>query len=337
MEALPQTKSKHILMYARFLAETGTSVQRLLETAKLPGDCLDDPETVIPSVGSWRFRESAARELGLPNLSLEVTRNLDYEDLGKFGRLVLRAPTLHRALHRFRRLVRFETSTAVFGVVEQESGVWFCHRLRLGGQLDPWHSELYVLTWMLKLVRRALPSWAPTRTIVSSTATPERRAAIQALSSGSAGFGHDCTGFLVPRDLLALPFEGADRRAVSAVPTIDHVHVSGGPAISFPESIGQVLTAYRHDGWLSVEECAAVTEMSVRTLQRRLREEEATYSDVVEETRFGLATEMLERMSAPVGEIAHDLGYSTHANFHRAFRRWAGVTPGEFRRQRQAG
>ena len=77
-------------------------------------------------------------------------------------------------------------------------------------------------------------------------------------------------------------------------------------------------------------------ETSVRTLQRRLHAAGLTYSQVVQQARLAAAQQMLIDTSAAIGEIARTLGYSDPAHFTRAFRRWTGSTPRDFRRRRAA-
>jgi AraC-like DNA-binding protein len=72
----------------------------------------------------------------------------------------------------------------------------------------------------------------------------------------------------------------------------------------------------------------------VRTLQRRIALEQQTFSGLLEQTRAEMAGDLLERPDRSVSEIAHDLGFTQQANFTRAFRRWAGGSPSQFRQQR---
>ena len=73
--------------------------------------------------------------------------------------------------------------------------------------------------------------------------------------------------------------------------------------------------------------------VSVRSLQRRLAEEGRSYHGLVDETRKDAAERYLSNSSLSIGEVAFLLGYSEAAAFHRAFRRWSGATPQEFRRR----
>jgi AraC-like DNA-binding protein len=73
--------------------------------------------------------------------------------------------------------------------------------------------------------------------------------------------------------------------------------------------------------------------MRVRTLQRRLRGTGCTYADVIQRTRYAAAQDLLKDSRRTIGEIARMLGYSDHAHFTRAFQRWTGLTPRDFRRR----
>jgi len=70
----------------------------------------------------------------------------------------------------------------------------------------------------------------------------------------------------------------------------------------------------------------------MRTFQRRLEQEGLTYQRLVDQVRFQAAAELLGNRSVKMIEIALELGYSDAAHFTRAFRRWTGVEPSEFRR-----
>lgn len=73
--------------------------------------------------------------------------------------------------------------------------------------------------------------------------------------------------------------------------------------------------------------------MSVRTLQRRLAERGWSYSELVDDVRRVLARRRVVQPSTPFGEVASDLGFAEQASFTRAFRRWTGLTPREYRRR----
>ncbi|MDJ0945822.1 MAG: helix-turn-helix transcriptional regulator [Kiloniellales bacterium] len=74
-------------------------------------------------------------------------------------------------------------------------------------------------------------------------------------------------------------------------------------------------------------------KLNARTLQRRLSHASTSYSRIVDELRFEKACCLLEGGDRSIAEIARALGYSDPAHFTRAFRRWAGMTPREYRQR----
>ena len=71
--------------------------------------------------------------------------------------------------------------------------------------------------------------------------------------------------------------------------------------------------------------------VSLRSLQRKLKNEETTFKALLEDTRRELAMQYLREAHRSVGEIAYLLGFSEPSNFTRSFRRWTGHSPAEFR------
>jgi AraC-like DNA-binding protein len=72
---------------------------------------------------------------------------------------------------------------------------------------------------------------------------------------------------------------------------------------------------------------------SPRTLQRRLRDEATSFQQVLDEVRREAALTHMRSRRATIDEVAFMLGFEKPSSFHRAFKRWTGLTPGEFRRQ----
>ena len=76
---------------------------------------------------------------------------------------------------------------------------------------------------------------------------------------------------------------------------------------------------------------AAQLGMSDRTLQRRLRDEGTSFREILDDTRHYLARELLRNTRFPLADVATQLGFAEPSAFYRAFRKWEGCTPGQFR------
>ncbi len=82
----------------------------------------------------------------------------------------------------------------------------------------------------------------------------------------------------------------------------------------------------------SLEEMAAQFNMSERTLRRKLTEQGYTYRSLVDETRYERARDLLRHSTQSIAAIAQVLGFSDAHTFRRAFKRWSGLLPGQFRK-----
>jgi AraC-like DNA-binding protein len=97
-------------------------------------------------------------------------------------------------------------------------------------------------------------------------------------------------------------------------------------------SLRVILPAYLPDGSPTIQQAARLAGTSVRTLQRRLDEEGVTYSQLLEDLRHDLAIYLLRDPGRQAAEVSNELGYRDPAIFTRAFKRWTGTTPSQYRR-----
>ena len=84
------------------------------------------------------------------------------------------------------------------------------------------------------------------------------------------------------------------------------------------------------------EDLAGELNLAPATMRRRLHEEGTSYQSIKDQLRRDLAIGYLSHTDRSVMEIALELGFSERSAFHRAFRKWTGASPGEFRRTLQA-
>jgi AraC-like DNA-binding protein len=90
-------------------------------------------------------------------------------------------------------------------------------------------------------------------------------------------------------------------------------------------------------GEASEEDTAKQLHMSPRTLQRKLAETKLTYQQLVDETRKDLALRYIDDAKRSISDITFSLGFSQPSVFTRAFKRWTGVTPTDYRASRSSG
>lgn len=103
-------------------------------------------------------------------------------------------------------------------------------------------------------------------------------------------------------------------------------------ANTYRNRVQKVLGTMLHGRTPSIEEVAQELGIPSWTLRRKLNDEQASFQEIVDEMRRDVALSYMRNTELSFGEISYLLGFSTPGAFQRAFKRWAGTTPGEYRR-----
>ena len=99
------------------------------------------------------------------------------------------------------------------------------------------------------------------------------------------------------------------------------------------DRIRRLLRSRLRDELPSLEAVAQTLAMTPQTLARRLREESRGFQALKDDVRRDAAIELLQRPDLTLPDIAAQLGFSEASTFHRAFKKWTGVAPGEYRQR----
>lgn len=89
-----------------------------------------------------------------------------------------------------------------------------------------------------------------------------------------------------------------------------------------------------HDGSLTIEDVSKHLQLPSWTIRRRLSEEGLSFQMILDETRKDIAINYVKQPSLSLGEIAFKMGFSNTSAFQRAFKRWTGLAPGQFRNKK---
>lgn len=110
---------------------------------------------------------------------------------------------------------------------------------------------------------------------------------------------------------------------------------ANGLIVSGSKLVFDVQTLIREalpSGIPGINQIAGHIGMSNRSLTRRLAESNESYRDLVRKTQEEVSKELLKNSTGSIGEIAFATGFSEQSAFNRAFKRWTGIAPVEFRK-----
>jgi len=310
------------------MRKTGMPVDSYLAKHRLPARMLEMPDLYVDESRFWRLSDELAQREGLPDFGFHVGQRMRLQDLGEFGALLLRQASLMQALRTFCIAIQAECYGAIFELEHRGDNVWLGLRSRDGSEAFSAIVELYDLHVMWRIVEAAAGRrWLPPAVELRASSLPADLHAGE-VSTGPIQFSSQRTAFAIPVAMLSLPM--SEYHASRNAGPNDQDELTVADDIDLTTQLRWLLKGHLGDN-LNLNSLADLLCVSERSLQRRLTESGTSFRQLQEETRFSLARHLLQATNTSVTEIGFELGYTEPANFSRAFQRWAGVSPRQFR------
>jgi AraC-like DNA-binding protein len=330
---LPAQYARHI---ANEVRSRGADVPTWLARSGVSEAQCDDPLHVL-SYGV--FRKLVLDSLvvtGEPALGLFVGQRLQANMHGILGYAALSSGSLRQALELFERFVALRMS--VLAVATELRGAELRVRVR---ELRPLGDiQRPVLEAVIMTLKNILDSISMGAYRIGTVAfpfeEPEYGELARELLRCEVRYKQPWAGFTLPREALDMPLRMADAVAFRQAAAILQRELERLAADETYSGRVQKLLLERQGGFPSLHVAARALHMTERTLHRRLLDEGSSYRELLEEVRHTLALEHLKAGRFSIDEIAYTLGYSDLANFRRAFKRWEGVPPSEYRARLEA-
>lgn len=314
----------------RFLRGLGAPVDRLAERLHLPPDIFARPEELIPAYTGSRFIAEGARAEGIEILGALAGERTRLDDLGSFGHQVLQSATLYDAITTAQRIVRSYHSGEAYWLGGVGADRWFCQRFTT--QLDDWleQTEQYALLTALAVFRAVGgPRWRPT--VHLRHGVPKSIRDTPMLHDADLIFDRPVSAIAAPPALLHRSLVALRNGAHGDEADLAAWNASG-PASDLANSLRQWMRGIIRTEAVRIEVLAETIGARPRTLQRRLAEAGTSYARILALARFEAASQLLTREDIPIRDVAREVGYRDAAHLTRAFRRWSGTTPSDFRR-----
>ena len=284
---------------------------------------LREGQAPLPLAYAGEVVERLAAATGAESFGLQAGAAAHFED-SPLGNDVRQAPTVGAALRAAARTSGRYAGGQSLSITERGEDVWLRRRFPDALRRGRRQANDFALQMLIDVVRRgAGPQWRPGE-IHLEGAPPAHAGELAALAEGPVRFGAGADCLVFPRRLLALPLSpSAGPAPLPSAPL---------PDLDFAGSVRETIRSLLELGELSLPGVAEASGTSVHSLQRRLAASGLSFGQLADEARFRVASGLLRDPAVRIVDISAELGYSDAANFTRAFRRWAGVSPLAFRR-----
>jgi AraC-like DNA-binding protein len=327
MTVLPLTRCQFIIPFAHICDEIGAPTEALLTKFRLPASLEEKAEHYIPILQATRFAEAAQRSQGITDIGFQAARRLQFCHLSEKMRASIRfSPTLFIALQQLCKWAPLEDTTVSVWLERDDNHVRICSKVAGTARMPHLeHSQWLQNVYAMQIVRQfAGLHWVPETMAFEARHEPslETRSFWENTRFMS---DQDSSWIDIPVSFLDLPNRASETQAASHD---DGVAPSGHEIVS---AVKLMLPSYLDERIPTLAEIAEMAGISIRSFQRKLSSAGVTYSDLLDGVRFENSAKLLRDTNAKIIDVAFSSGYTDPAHFTRAFRRFTGVTPREFR------
>ncbi|NWB31778.1 AraC family transcriptional regulator [Pseudomonas gingeri] len=309
----------------------GLDSAALCREAGLDPQLMDDPNARYPLSATTRLWQLAVTASGDPAIGLRVSRFVSPTTFHALGYALVASGSLREV---FERIVRYHQ--VVSDALELElSREGECYRFRLQVPKDSpapapeaidAFAAIYVRTCRNRLGREYAPLAVHLRRPEPADPKPWHtvfRAPVF---------------FAAEEDRLEFACADFDSHLDDANPELaEHNEavlnrtLAQLKPLTWERKVRQAIEAQLPEGEPSAERIAQALHLSLRSLQRHLADEGCRYDTLLNECRENLALLHLRDPQCSLSEVSYLLGFADTSSFSRAFKRWTGITPGQFR------
>ena len=325
-----------VIDFLGFLERQGHPLADVCRAADIGPAIVQQPNSRVPAAFMERLWPLGQQLTGDPDVGLHSAESYNPGALSIVGYVVLSCRTGAEALDRLTRYAPLLNEGLVVDLTERD-GRMIC---RFGPNPD-------VDSFLHRDSRQVM------ETLAAGTVVTLQRLATGPLDPLEVTFRHSAPATISEHHRILGPvvtFDSAEDAVVYRTATLETPFISADPALLevFEGDARVRLQALANRGGVSgrvlallgkrlkgvvptLADVASELAMSERSIQRSLTEEQTSYRQLVDDVRKNLAIEYLSRPGTSATDVAFLLGFSEPSAFTRAFRRWTGNPPTEFR------
>lgn len=311
-------------------SDKGVSPTDLLAQAGIDDALAHDPDGEVTLPQMKRFWETAYRLSGDPYLAINAGIRAAHGSYKTLDYMFLASKTVEDGITAFVNHFRLINTWLNFEIAEAQDQV----HVTLDSQIGPVPHPAVEITFAVftERLRQVLGSgWAPAR--VRFLHKPVGEASFyEGFFRAPVSFGDGSAAISFTHDQWTTALPGGDEGLFRVLS--NHAELLGAarpdPDDPVARARAEILRVLKN-GVPTIEETAQTLGIGTRTFQRRLSDQELTFSQIVDQVREEHARDLVATGALSLSEVAFFLGFADQSAFSRAFKRWTGQTPRAYR------
>lgn len=332
MAATPTLATDFVRPLPAVARALGFDLERQLEDLRLPRDLFEASGLRISYMDLAKVLQACEQATGSDHVGLLVGREVRLSDLGAAAGAALTAGTAGDGLRHFVEHCNLH-DTPVTASLEVHGG-WarFSCKVIEHGIADPRQFDYLGTAITCNVLQEMCGRLWQASAIRCASRGPAEPAAFEAALGAPLEFGVGTSEVEFAAHWLEQPLPPL-KPATRAAIAVELQQARFEALTDLPGTLRRVLRKRLLVSDFSMDDVAAQLAMHRRTLDRRLQRFDTTYGELLESVRDDIARQLLRETTFSIQRIAESVRFSSAANFATAFRRRAGMTPTEYRRQ----
>ena len=315
------------------LAAMGVDADQLLRDAGIDPDKYENSEKRVPFEAVERLFRLVIERTGDSSIGLSIVDHMNPTAYEALGVAILCSSTIRNLFRRFERFFDIVSTLERGRFYETEYGGYFAEEpfVRYSDVTRDIHADAFaaVVVRFIRLVYQ--PDFAPRRVDLTSKPPDRLHQRYRDHFGPNICFGVKRTAIHIDTTDLDAPLTGSNASLAFHNDQLATAILADLKKHDLKARVYARLLEFLPAGDCSREKVARSMNMSESAFQKKLKADGTTYQEVLDETRSELARHYLGKSGISISEAAFLLGFTDSSNFSRAFKRWTGVSPTEYR------
>ncbi len=312
------------------LEKFGVPSADVLRQHGLTREQLEDSDRTGSFTELSRLLGHCAVATGCGHFGLLLSRSFSLRSLGIIGRLAQHSPTVEASLDGLVRYFRLHDTGATFALSAADESAALSYTTHAAGIAAPEQIYDFTAANICNIMTELCgPEWRP-ELVMLPRKPPQQLQPYRAIFRAPIQFDAVTTAVLFPSRWLSQPVPGADGLLYRLLlREVGATTEKKNPLLCI--EVRRAIIKRLHAGRCCRGDVARALGVHERTLCRILHSSGTTFQELLDDTRSELARQLLHDTHVPISEIAHELGFRNSTVMARAFRRWNGMSPREYR------
>lgn len=327
---IPLIRAAALLHFIDLVIELHADPHQILQEVGLSAEKISDPDALISASAFVDALQLASIKTQRDDFGLQLGIRQDINMLGPIGLLARQCSTAKEALTVISRYINLHNPGAAIELQSASNKSLLCYDDITGGRpRNPQLCDLALAVGCQIIGLFVQKSWRPDAVFFIHK-EPINRKQYQQFFNAPLHFNQEIYAVKFDSSLLDIKISDCDERLKeffqNYVDELEKTHKENITSV-----VEHLIRSLLSSGYCNEQHIANILQITPRTLQRRLKDQNTTFKILLNNIRLQLAQQYLLESDIAFTEISHSLGYSELSAFTRFFKRETGLSPSNYK------